>query len=78
MILSMSNQGKPWLNDSGCPDPTAYEAMKRIQKEERMVNRVDEDAHTVITTIKNILDLAGFELVERIQIRHKKTGKYYR
>lgn len=74
----MSNQGKPWLNDSGCPDPTAYEAMKRIQKEEKMVNRVDDDAHTVITTIKNILDLAGFELVERIQIRHKKTGKYFR
>jgi hypothetical protein len=74
----MSNQGKPWMNDSGCPDPTAYEAMKRIQKEEKMVNRVDEDAHTVITTIKNILDLAGFELVERIQIRHKKTGKYFR
>ena len=78
MNLTMSNQGKPWLNDSGCPDPTAYEAMKRIQREEKMVNRVDEDAHTVITTIKNILDLAGFELVDRIQIRHKKTGKYFR
>ena len=78
MILLMSNQGKPWLNNSGCPDPTFYEVMKRVQKEQRWVNRVDEDAHTVITTIKNILDLAGFELVDRIQIRHKKTGKYFR
>ena len=74
----MSNQGKPWLNNSGCPDSTFYEVMKRVQKEQREVNRVDDDAHTVITTIKNILDLAGFELVDRIQIRHKKTGKYYR
>lgn len=78
MILTMSNNGKPWLNDSGCPDPTAYEAMKHIQSEERRFSRVDSDAHTVVTTIKNILDLAGFELVERIQIRHKKSGKIFR
>ena len=74
----MGNNGKPWLNDSGCPDPTAYEAMKHIQMEEKRSSRVDSDAHTVVTTIKNILDLAGFELVERIQIRHKKTGKIFR
>ena len=74
----MGNNGKPWLNNSGCPDPTAYEAMKHIQIEEKRLNRVDNDAHTVVTTIKNILDLAGFELVERVQIRHKKTGKIYR
>jgi hypothetical protein len=62
---------KPWLNESGCPDPTAYEVMKRL-------NRVDKDAHTVITTIKNILDLSGFELIGRIQIRHKKSGKIFK
>lgn len=74
----MGNNGKPWLNNSGCPDPTAYEAMKHIQIEEKKSNRVDADAHTVVTTIKNILDLAGFELIERIQIRHKKSGKIYK
>lgn len=74
----MGNNGKPWLNDSGCPDPTAYEALKHIQNEEKRLYRVDSNAHTVITTIKNILDLSGFELVERIQIRHKKSGRIYR
>ena len=78
MILSMGNNGKPWLNDSGCPDPTAYEAMKHIQSEERRSNQTDRNARLVITTIKNILDLTGFELVERIQIRHKKSGKIFR
>ena len=73
--MSVGNNGKPWLNNSGCPDPTAYEAMKRIQMEERLS---DENARLVVTTIKNILDLSGFELVERIQIRHKKSGKIYR
>ena len=74
----MGNNGKPWLNDSGCPDPTAYEAMKRIQNEERRLIQTDLNARLVITTIKNILDLSGFELVERIQIRHKKSGKIFR
>jgi hypothetical protein len=71
----MSNQGKPYLNNSGCPDPTAFEAMKRVLKEQ---NHIDDAAHKVVTTIKNILDLSGFELVERVQIRHKKSGKYYK
>lgn len=74
----MGNNRKPWLNDSGCPDPTAYEALKHIQNEEKRLYRVDSDAHTVITTIKNILDLSGFELLGRIQIRHTKSGKIYR
>ena len=74
----MGNNGKPWLNNSGCPDPTAYEAIKRVQNEEKRLNHVDSDAHMVVTTIKNILDMTGFELVERIQIHHKKSGKIYR
>lgn len=74
----MGNNGKPWLNNSGCPDPTAYEALKHIQNEERKSNHVDSNAHMVVTTIKNVLDLAGFEMLGRIQIRHKKTGKIYK
>ena len=76
--MLLGNNGKPWLNNSGCPDPTAYEAMKNIQKEEKRLNQTDENVRLVITTIKNILDLSGFELVERIQIRHKKTGKIFK
>jgi exosome complex RNA-binding protein Rrp4 len=76
--MLLGNNGKPWLNDSGCHDPTAYEAMKRIQKEEWIANQTDRNARLVITTIKNILDLSGFELVERIQIRHNKSGKIFR
>lgn len=78
MILSMGNNGKPWLNGSGCPDPTAYEAVKKIQNAERRANHVDENAYTVVTVIKSILDLAGFELIGRIQIRHKESGKVYK
>ena len=75
MILPMGNNGKPWLNGSGCPDPTAYAAMKNIQNENQPIDKV---AHKVMNTIKNILDLSGFELIGRIQIKHKKSGKIYK
>ena len=74
----MGNNGKPWLNNSGCYDPTAFEAMKHIQREERVQNHVDEKAHELIAVIKSVLNLAGFELVERVQIRHKQSGKIYK
>ena len=73
MILAMKDNDKPWLNGSGCPDPTAYKAIKNIQNQP-----IDDVAHKVVTTIKNILDLSGFELVGRIQIQHKKSGKIYK
>lgn len=70
---------KPWLNSSGCPDYTAFEALKRIEAEEkRRLYYVDDAARVVITTIKNILDLSGFEVIGRIQIKHKKSGKVYK
>lgn len=77
--MLLGNNGKPWLNGSGCPDPTAYAAMTNIQHEEKIRNQpIDDAAHKVVITIKNILDLAGFELVGRIQIKHKKSGKIYK
>lgn len=73
------NDNKPWLNGSGCPDPTAYAVMKKIQREERIQNQpIDEAAHKVVVTIKNIMDLSGFELVGRIQMKHKNSGKIYK
>lgn len=70
---------KPWLNGSGCPDYTAFEALKRIEAEEkRRFADVDGAARVVITTIKNILDLSGFEVIGRVQIKHKKSGRIYK
>ena len=70
---------KPWLNGSGCPDPTAYDAIENIRKEEKIQNQpIDEKANKVISVVKNILELSGFELIGRIQIKHKKSGKIYK
>ena len=62
-------------NQSGCADPTAYEAISNIIKEEKeLVKRV----HNLINVLKLIIDWAGFELIGRIEIRDKKTKKEFR
>lgn len=38
----------------------------------------DEDANRIIKLIKDLLRICDFELIERIQIRHKPTGREYR
>ena len=75
--MPMVNDGKPWLNGSGYYDPTAYKALENVNKQQSQ-NHVDDSAHMVISTIRNILHLSGFELIGRIQIKHKKSGKIYK
>lgn len=62
-------------NSEGYNDPTAYAALSKIQKEEiELQRRVSE----VINVLKYIIDKSGFELMARIEIRDKKTGKEFR
>ena len=66
---------KPWQNGSGCSDFTAYKAIQNVTAEEQKIERA---ANMLVTTIKNILELSGFELVGRIQIKHKKSKKVFK
>ena len=62
-------------NSEGYSDPTAYNAMSKVLREEKeQLRRVS----SVIGVIKNILDLADFDLITRIEIRDRKTGREYR
>lgn len=58
-------------NGSGYHDPTAYKAIKRISEEEIKVSKV-------IKTIQAVAHLAGYEIVDRIVLRDKETGKEWR
>lgn len=64
-------ENKPWLNASGCPDPTAYQAIKNVEA-------VDRQAGKFIKVIFLIADLTGFEIIGRIQIKHRKSGRMYK
>lgn len=62
-------------NQSGCVDPTAYEAISQVIKEETELNK---KVRNLIRVLKFIIDWAGFELIGRIEIRDKKTKKEFR
>lgn len=68
-----------YRNIEGYPDPTAGEAIGTLTKEERKEERERNAAVTsLITILKQIISLAGFELVGRIVLKDKETGKEYR
>ena len=51
-------------------DLTAYEALKNVETEQR--------ANKLVAVLKYIIKVSGFELVKRIHLRDKKTGKEYK
>ena len=62
-------------NKEGYNDPTAYAAITKVQKDEMdQQRRVSE----LIGVLKYIIDKSGFELMDRIAIRDKRTGKEFR
>lgn len=58
-------------NPEGYDDPTAFEALSHITDEEKKVSKI-------IHIIKGLCDICGFEVVGRIVLVDKKTGKVWR
>ena len=71
----MSDNRNPFLNASGCPDPTAYHAIKNVTKAE---SELDTKINFLIKVLKYIIAESGFELLARIELRDKKTGRCFR
>ena len=53
------------------PDPTAYGAIKAENQEEKRLK-------DLLFVVKYIIGLAGYDLIARIHLRDKKSGKEYR
>ena len=62
-------------NKEGYADPTAGEAIGTVTKEEKKQN---EEVAILVNILKQMISLAGFEMVGRITLRDKKTGKEYK
>lgn len=58
-------------NAEGYYDPTAYNAIRNIEKE-------DEKFHKLLHTIFDICELAGFEIEGRIVLIDKNSGRIWR
>lgn len=54
---------KPWQNSEGYSDPTAYEGLKPVIREDEEQQR---RLNNLIFVLKYIIRLAGFELLNRI------------
>ena len=65
---------KTFYNASGCKDPTAGKAIVEVAKEEAAV---DKRARKAVQLCKDLLRITGFELIGKIQIKDKKTGREY-
>ena len=62
---------KPWENKSGCPDPTAFKVEKQISEE-------DQKVADLVWIIKKIARWAGFEIINRVEFRDRRSGRTYR
>lgn len=77
----MAHDNKPSLykNSEGYPDPTVGEAMSNIAAEQR---RKEADRLAAISALIPILrqtaELVGFEIVGRVILLDKESGKKYR
>ncbi len=58
-------------NAAGYLDPTAAKALANVAEEEKSLN-------LLVYVLKYIIDRSGFELVGRIVLKNKKSGKVYR
>lgn len=70
----MDPKKDPRRNASGYMDPTAYEAIRNVEREAEAEERFKK----LLSTIFYIADLAGFHIEGRLTIRDKKTGKVWR
>jgi hypothetical protein len=61
----------PKFNASGSPDPTAYEALKSITKEE---NILEKNIRKLIQGIYLLAELIGVEVSGSISIKSKKSN----
>lgn len=62
-------------NGSGYADPTAYEAIKNV---DRASIEESDRFHNLLDTLFYITELAGFEIEGRIVLKDLLTGKVWR
>lgn len=71
----MGNKNSPLCNSEGYADPTAYAALKPIiEAEKALENKVG----FLIKVLKFIANEAGFEVLNRIELQDKQSGRVFK
>lgn len=71
----MKTKSNPYFNHEAYPDPTAFHGLSEVIKEEKEMERQVSD---LVHVIKVICNLAGFDVIGRLQFKHKKSGREFR
>ena len=75
IFKAKSAKSNPYLNAEGYADPTAYHGIKGAMEQEAAIEKQVSD---IVHIFKVICDLAGFEIVGRIEFKHKKSGREFK
>ena len=65
----------PKYNAEGYSDPTAHDALLSIAETDEETER---RTNALIKTLKTTIDLAGYDLIARIEVRDRTTGRIFR
>lgn len=65
-----------YRNNEGYADPTAGAALNGAEPKTRKTE-YNPEVTNLVTVLKQIIDLAGYEMVGRITLKNKSNGKEY-
>lgn len=75
MLRKEARNQIPRRNPEGYSDPTAYKALTPIQQQQ---DEADLRCQRLIKALKSMIDLSDYDLLARIEVRDRKTGRVYR
>lgn len=66
-------------NAEGYMDLTAHDALTNVMWDKQFeIDEADLRCNRLIKSIKTVIDLADFDLVARIEVKDRRTGRTYR
>lgn len=74
----MNDDGVPIRNPEGYLDLTAHDALTNVMREQARRDEPDQRHYRMIKTILNLIDLMGYDLLNRIEVRDRDSGRTYR
>ena len=71
----MGGNKNPYYNSEGYADPTAYGALKPIMQADAAL---ESKVNVLIKVLKFIINEAGFDVTNRIELCDRKTGRVFK
>ena len=65
-------------NPEGYVDTTAYIALTNVLRQQQERDGPDQRHYRLIKTLLNAIDLMGYDLLNRIEVRDRDSGRVYR